>query len=197
VRGNGKIIQELEAAFRGAGWNAIKVIWGDDWDPLLAQDDQGLLVKRMEEVPDGQYQMYSVAGGDYIRRISFGRYPQLAAWSTATPMSSCRSCAGAGTIPRRCIPPIRRRCAPGAPTVILAKTIKGYGLGEAGEGRNVTHQQKKLNEEELRHFSSRFDIPIPDDQIRSPLLPARRQQRRDPLPERTAAGAGRLSAGAQ
>jgi pyruvate dehydrogenase E1 component len=80
VRGNGKIIQELEAAFRGAGWNAIKVIWGDDWDPLLAQDDQGLLVKRMEEVPDGQYQKYSVAGGDYIRRDFFGRYPELAAW---------------------------------------------------------------------------------------------------------------------
>jgi pyruvate dehydrogenase E1 component len=166
VRGNGKIIQELEAAFRGAGWNAIKVIWGDDWDPLLAQDDQGLLVKRMEEVPDGQYQMYSVAGGDYIRRDFFGRYPQLAGMVDGYTDEQLQKLRRGGHDPQKVYAAYQAAVSHrGAPTVILAKTIKGYGLGEAGEGRNVTHQQKKLNEEELRHFRSRFGIPIPDDQI--------------------------------
>jgi pyruvate dehydrogenase E1 component len=166
VRGNGKIIQELEATFRGAGWNAIKVIWGDDWDPLLAQDDLGLLAKRMEEVPDGQYQMYSVAGGDYIRKDFFGRYPELARMVANYTDEQLRKLRRGGHDPQKVYAAYQAAVThKGAPTVILAKTIKGYGLGEAGEGRNVTHQQKKLNEQELRHFRSRFGIPIPDDQI--------------------------------
>jgi pyruvate dehydrogenase E1 component len=166
VRGNGKIIQELEAAFRGAGWNAIKVIWGDDWDPLLAQDENGLLVKRMEEVPDGQYQMYSVAGGDYIRKDFFGKVPELEQMVRKYTDEQLRKLRRGGHDPLKVYSAYHAAVQhKGAPTVILAKTIKGYGLGEAGEGRNITHQQKKLNEEELRHFRSRFDIPIPDDQI--------------------------------
>ena len=166
VRGNGKIIQELEAAFRGAGWNAIKVIWGDDWDPLLAQDENGLLVKRMEEVPDGQYQMYSVAGGGYIRKDFFGKYPELAQMVDSYSDEQLQKLRRGGHDPLKVYAAYSAAVNhKGSPTVILAKTIKGYGLGEAGEGRNVTHQQKKLNEAELRHFRSRFGIPIPDDKI--------------------------------
>jgi pyruvate dehydrogenase E1 component len=166
VRGNGKIIQELEAAFRGAGWNVIKVIWGADWDPLLAQDDGGLLIQRMDEVPDGQYQKYSVAGGDYIRRDFFGRYPELARLVAQYTDEQLHKLRRGGHDPEKVYAAYQAAVAhEGAPTVILAKTIKGYGLGEAGEGRNVTHQQKKLNEQELRHFRSRFGIPIPDSQV--------------------------------
>jgi len=166
VRGNGKIIQELEAAFRGAGWNVIKVVWGADWDPLLARDTHGLLVKRMEEVPDGQYQKYSVAGGGYIRKDFFGKYPELAELVANYTDEQLYKLRRGGHDPEKVYAAYRTAVEhTGAPTVILAKTIKGYGLGEAGEGRNVTHQQKKLNEEELRHFRSRFGIPIPDAQI--------------------------------
>ncbi len=166
VRGNGKIIQELEAAFRGAGWNAIKVIWGDDWDPLLARDDQGLLARRMEEVPDGQYQMYSVAPGDYIRKDFFGKYPQLERMVEKYSDEQLRKLRRGGHDPHKVFAAYQAAVAhEGEPTVILAKTIKGYGLGEAGEGRNVTHQQKKLNDAELRQFRSRFGIPIPDQLI--------------------------------
>ena len=166
VRGNGKIIQELEAAFRGAGWNVIKVIWGADWDPLLAQDEEGLLIKRMEEVPDGQYQMYSVAGGDYIRNDFFGRYPQLEQMVRNYSDEQLFKLRRGGHDPQKVYAAYQAAVThEGAPTVILAKTIKGYGLGEAGEGRNVTHQQKKLNDEELRYFRSRFGIPIPDEEI--------------------------------
>jgi pyruvate dehydrogenase E1 component len=166
VRGNGKIIQELEAAFRGAGWNAIKVIWGDDWDPLLARDDKGLLVKRMEEVPDGQYQLYSVADGAFIRKDFFGKYPELQAMVENYTDEQLQKLRRGGHDPHKVYAAYQAAVAhKGKPTVILAKTIKGYGLGEAGEGRNITHQQKKLNEQELRHFRSRFGIPIPDDVI--------------------------------
>jgi pyruvate dehydrogenase E1 component len=166
VRGNGKIIQELEAAFRGAGWNAVKVIWGDDWDPLLAQDENGLLIKRMEEVPDGQYQLYSVAEGDFIRKDFFGKYPALEQMVRNYTDEQLQKLRRGGHDPHKVYAAYKAAVDHrGAPTVILAKTIKGYGLGEAGEGRNVTHQQKKLNEEELRHFRSRFGIPIPDDAI--------------------------------
>jgi pyruvate dehydrogenase E1 component len=166
VRGNGKIIQELEAAFRGAGWNVIKVIWGDDWDPLLAQDDTGLLVKRMEEVPDGQYQKYTVSSGDHIRQDFFGRYPELLELVAGYSDEQLQKLRRGGHDPQKVYAAYHAAVNhQGAPTVILAKTIKGYGLGEAGEGRNVTHQQKKLNEEELRHFRSRFGIPIPDELI--------------------------------
>ncbi len=168
VRGNGKIIQELEAAFRGAGWHVIKVIWGGDWDPLLAQDHQGLLVKRMEEVCDGQYQKYSTEGGDYIRRDFFGKYPQLAEMVRNYSDDQLRKLRRGGHDPQKVYAAYKAAVAhEGAPTVILAKTIKGYGLGEAGEGRNVTHQQKKLNEDELRRFRSRFGIPIPDNTIKA------------------------------
>ncbi|HOZ06888.1 MAG TPA: pyruvate dehydrogenase (acetyl-transferring), homodimeric type [candidate division Zixibacteria bacterium] len=166
VRGNGKIIQELEAAFRGAGWNVIKVIWGDDWDPLLAQDDKGLLVQRMEEVPDGQYQMYSVASGDYIRRDFFGKYPELERMVRHYTDEQLQKLRRGGHDPHKVYAAYKQAVEhEGSPTVILAKTIKGYGLGEAGEGRNVTHQQKKLNEQELRHFRSRFGIPLPDSSL--------------------------------
>jgi pyruvate dehydrogenase E1 component len=167
VRGNGKIIQELEAAFRGAGWNVIKVIWGEDWDPLLALDDKGLLVKRMEEVPDGQYQLYSVAGGDFIRKDFFGKYPELQQMVRHYTDEQLQKLRRGGHDPQKVYAAYKSAVEhKGSPTVILAKTIKGYGLGEAGEGRNVTHQQKKLNEQELRHFRSRFGIPIPDSAIK-------------------------------
>ncbi len=166
VRGNGKIIQELEAAFRGAGWNVIKVIWGADWDPLLAQDEKGLLVQRMEEVPDGQYQMYSVASGDYIRRDFFGKYPEVERLVRHYSDDQLQKLRRGGHDPQKVYAAYKQAVeTEGSPTVILAKTIKGYGLGEAGEGRNITHQQKKLNEQELRSFRSRFGIPLPDSAL--------------------------------
>jgi pyruvate dehydrogenase E1 component len=167
VRGNGKIIQELEAAFRGAGWNVIKVIWGSDWDPLLARDEKGLLARRMEEVLDGQYQHYSAASGDFIRKDFFGKYPELKEMVSHYTDEQLWKLSRGGHDPEKVYAAyhaaVRHR---GSPTVILAKTIKGYGLGEAGEGRNVTHQQKKLNEQELRHFRSRFGIPVSDADIK-------------------------------
>jgi len=167
VRGNSKIMQELEAAFRGAGWNVIKVIWGSDWDPLLAQDENGLLAKRMEEVPDGQYQMYSVAGGDYIRKDFFEKYPEVADMVRTYSDEQLQKLRRGGHDSEKVYAAYKAAVEhKGAPTVILAKTIKGYGLGEAGEGRNITHQQKALNEEELRHFRSRFGIPVPDSAIK-------------------------------
>jgi pyruvate dehydrogenase E1 component len=162
VRGNGKIIQELEAAFRGAGWNVIKVIWGCDWDELLARDTSGLLLKRMEECVDGDYQSLKVKGGAYIRDYFFGKYPQLlelVADKSDEELSKLRL---GGHDPQKVYNAYK--CAVehrGAPTVILAKTIKGYGLGSA-EARNATHQEKKLNDKDLALFRSRFDIPIPE-----------------------------------
>jgi pyruvate dehydrogenase E1 component len=166
VRGNGKIIQELEAAFRGAGWNVIKVIWGNDWDALLARDTDGLLVRRMEEVVDGQYQKYTVESGDYIRRDFFGAHPKLLELVAHLSDEELRRLRRGGHDPDKIYAAYKAATEhEGAPTVILAKTIKGYGLGEAGEGRNVTHQQKKLNEEELREFRARFGIPISDEEV--------------------------------
>ena len=171
VRGNGKIIQELEALFRGAGWNVIKVIWGDDWDPLLAQDASGLLVKRMGEAVDGQYQKYTVSSGDYIRKHFFGAYPETLKLVENLTDSKLRKLRRGGHDPEKVYAAYKAAVEHvGAPTVILAKTIKGYGLGEAGEGRNVTHQQKKLNEKELRDFRDRFGIPIADrDLLETPF----------------------------
>jgi pyruvate dehydrogenase E1 component len=166
VRGNGKVIQELEATFRGAGWNVLKVIWGADWDPLLAADTDGLLVKRMGEVPDGQYQKYVVSSGEYIREDFFGKYPQVRELVKTYTDELLERLNRGGHDPAKVYAAYKVAIEhTGAPTVILAKTIKGYGLGEAGEGRNVTHQQKKLNEAELRLFRSRFGIPIADDDI--------------------------------
>lgn len=164
VRGNGKIIQELEAVFRGAGWNCLKVIWGSDWDPLLARDPQGLLVRRMGEVVDGEYQKYTVESGAYIRKHFFGKYPELLKLVENYSDEQLRKLGRGGHDPEKVHAAFKAAAEnKNAPTVILAATIKGYGLGEAGEGRNITHQQKKLNEDELREFRSRFGIPISDD----------------------------------
>lgn len=166
VRGNGKIIQELEALFRGAGWNVIKVIWGADWDELLAQDKHGLLVKRMEEAVDGEFQTYSVEPGSYIRKNFFGKYPELKQMVNHLSDDQLRKLLRGGHDTRKVYAAYKAAMEhTGQPTVILAKTVKGYGLGEAGEGRNITHQQKKLNEKELREFRSRFEIPIKDEEI--------------------------------
>jgi pyruvate dehydrogenase E1 component len=166
VRGNGKIIQELEALFRGAGWNVIKVIWGSNWDPLLAADVDGLLVKRMEEAVDGDYQKYSVEPGSYTRKHFFGKYPELLERVNHLTDDQIRKLLRGGHDPAKVYAAYKAAIEHrGAPTVILAKTVKGYGLGEAGEGRNITHQQKKLNERELREFRARFDIPLPDEEV--------------------------------
>jgi len=166
VRGNGKIIQELEAAFRGAGWNVIKVIWGSDWDELLKADTSGLLVRRMEEAVDGDYQKYSVEPGSYTRRHFFAKYPELLALVNHFTDEQIHKLRRGGHDPQKVYAAYKRAVEhKGSPTVVLAKTVKGYGLGEAGEGRNVTHQQKKLNEKELREFRSRFDVPISDEEI--------------------------------
>ena len=168
VRGNGKIIQELERIFRGAGWNVVKVIWGGDWDPFLAQDTKGLLVGRMEECVDGQYQKYTVEPGDYIRKDFFGKHPELLNMVKHLSAEELRKLRRGGHDPAKVYAAYKKATDhEGGPTVILAKTIKGYGLGEAGEGKNITHQQKKLNEQELIHFRNRFDIPIPDSKIRT------------------------------
>lgn len=168
VRGNGKIIQELEAIFRGAGWHVIKVIWGGDWDPLLAQDDEGLLVKRMGEVVDGWYQKYTVEGGAFARKHFFGADPKLLKMVASYSDEQIHKMLRGGHDPRKVYAAYKAAVEHrGQPTVILAKTIKGYGLGEAGEGRNVTHQQKKMNEQELREFRTRFSVPVSDDQLAS------------------------------
>ncbi len=166
VRGNGKIIQELEAIFRGAGWNVIKVIWGTDWDPLLAQDHKGLLMQRMNEVVDGQYQKYSVMPGSYIREHFFGVHPELLEMVKNYSDERLEKMTRGGHDPAKVFAAFKAASqTKGRPSVILAKTIKGYGLGEAGEGRNVTHGQKKLNEDELRDFRTRFSIPISDEEV--------------------------------
>jgi pyruvate dehydrogenase E1 component len=166
VRGNGKIIQELEAIFRGAGWNVIKVIWGSDWDPLLAKDRDGLLVKRMGEITDGQYQKYFVESGAYFRQNFFGTDPRLLKMVEHLSDDQLAKMRLGGHDPIKVHAAYRAAVDhKGSPTVILAKTIKGYGLGESGEGKNITHQQKKINDDELSIFRSRFGIPIPDDQL--------------------------------
>jgi pyruvate dehydrogenase E1 component len=166
VRGNGKIIQELEGAFRGAGWNVIKVIWGSDWDPLIDADENGLLAQRMMEVVDGQYQKYVVSGGDYIREHFFGKYPELLQLVKKYSDEKLRTLKRGGHDPEKVYAAYQAAIeTKGRPTVILAKTIKGYGVGEGGEGRNMTHNQKKLNEEELREFRTRFGIPISDERV--------------------------------
>ncbi|HEX3530347.1 MAG TPA: pyruvate dehydrogenase (acetyl-transferring), homodimeric type [Thermoanaerobaculia bacterium] len=166
VRGNGKVIQELETAFRGAGWNVIKVIWGSDWDPLIEADNTGLLVQRMTEALDGEYQKYVVEPGSYIRREFFGKYPELLELVKGYSDEQLHSLRRGGHDPEKVYAAYKAAVEhEGSPTVILAKTVKGYGMGEAGEGRNVTHQQKKLNEEELRFFRDRFELPLTDEQV--------------------------------
>jgi pyruvate dehydrogenase E1 component len=166
VRGNFKVIQELEAIFRGAGWNVIKCIWGSDWDSLIQSDRDGLLVRRLGEVTDGQYQKFFVESGAYFRQNLFGSDPRLLKMVEHLSDEQLSRLRLGGHDPIKVHAAYRAAVDhKGAPTVILAKTIKGYGLGEAGEGKNITHQQKKLNDEELRIFRSRFGIPIADEEL--------------------------------
>jgi pyruvate dehydrogenase E1 component len=166
VRGNGQIIQELEAIFRGAGWNVVKVLWGSEWDPLLERDHDGLLVKRMGEVVDGEYQKYAVEDGSYVRKHFWGADPRLLDMVKHLSDEQLKKLTLGGHDPIKVYAAYAAAVGhSGQPTVILARTIKGYGIGEAGEGKNITHQQKKLNEEELKAFRTRFGIPIGDDEV--------------------------------
>ena len=166
VRGNGKIIQELEGDFRGAGWNVIKVIWGSYWDPLLARDEKGLLRQRMEEAVDGEYQAFKARDGAYVREKFFGKYPELKEMvSNMTDEDVWRLNRG-GHDPHKMYAAYAEAMQhTGQPTVILAKTVKGYGMGEAGEGQNATHQQKKMGEDAMLAFRDRFNIPLTDKQV--------------------------------
>ncbi len=164
VRGNGNIVQELESVFRGAGWNVIKVIWGGDWDPLLENDESGKLLKRMNEGVDGESQNYITRGGKYVREHFFGKYPELAKLVEKYSDEQLEKMKRGGHDPEKVYSAFKAAVEhTDAPTVILAKTVKGYGLGEAGEGKNITHSQKKLNEDELKEFRTRFSIPISDE----------------------------------
>jgi pyruvate dehydrogenase E1 component len=166
VRGDGKIIQELEAVFRGAGWNVIKVIWGSYWDPLLQRDTRGILRKRMMECVDGEYQGYKAKGGAFTREHFFGKYPETAAMVANMSDEEIWWLNRGGHDPNKVYAAYHAAMNhKGQPTVILAKTVKGYGMGEAGEGLNPTHQQKKMGEEALKAFRDRFSIPIGDDKI--------------------------------
>ena len=166
VRGNGKIIQELEAVFRGAGWNVIKVIWGSGWDRLIAKDTTGLLLKRMEECVDGEYQDFKSKNGAYVRQHFFGRYPELLDLVADMSDDEIWALSRGGHDPNKVHAAYAAAVSQvDKPTVILAKTVKGYGMGEAGEGQNITHQQKKMAENALRAFRDRFGLSIPDDQL--------------------------------
>ncbi|TDJ73564.1 MAG: pyruvate dehydrogenase (acetyl-transferring), homodimeric type [Proteobacteria bacterium] len=166
VRGNGKIIQELEADFRGTGWNVIKVIWGSYWDPLLMRDTKGLLRQRMEEAVDGEYQAFKAKGGLYTREHFFGKYPELKAMVANMTDEDIWRLNRGGHDPHKLYAAYAAAVKhQGQPTVILAKTVKGYGMGEAGEGQNITHQQKKMGEDALKAFRDRFNIPISDEEI--------------------------------
>jgi pyruvate dehydrogenase E1 component len=166
VRGNGKIIQELEGVFRGAGWRVIKVLWGSYWDKLFAKDKDGILRQRMEEAVDGDYQNYKAKGGAYTREHFFGKYPETAEMvATMSDQDIWRLNRG-GHDPHKVYAAYASAVAsPGQPTVVLAKTVKGYGMGEAGEAQNITHQQKKMDIESIRQFRDRFGVPIPDEDL--------------------------------
>jgi pyruvate dehydrogenase E1 component len=173
VRGNGKIIQELEAAFLGAGWNVVKVLWGSRWDPLLAKDSQGLLRRVMEECVDGEYQNFKAKGGAYTRENFFGKYPELKAMVANMSDEEIWRLNRGGHDPRKVYAAYAAAATHrGQPTVILAKTVKGFGMGKSGEGQMVAHQQKKLSDEDLRGFRDRFNIPVSDEEVSR--LPFRR-----------------------
>ncbi len=166
VRGNGKIIQELEAAFLGAGWNVIKVLWGSRWDPLLARDTDGLLRRLMEECVDGEYQNFKAKGGAYTREHFFGKYPELKAMVANMSDEEIWRLNRGGHDHRKVFAAYAAAMShKGQPTVILAKTVKGFGLGKGGEGQMVAHQQKKLSEEDLRAIRDRFHIPVTDEEV--------------------------------
>jgi pyruvate dehydrogenase E1 component len=168
VRGNGKIIQELESDFRGSGWNVLKVVWGSYWDPLLAMDKDGLLKKCMEECVDGEYQNFKAKGGAYTREHFFGKYPQLKEMVAAMSDQDIWRLNRGGHDPHKVYAAYNAAVNhKGQPTVILAKTVKGYGMGEAGEGQNTTHQQKSMDIESLKKFRDRFDLPLSDEQVES------------------------------
>ena len=170
VRSNGKIINELEAAFRGARWNVIKVVWGSDWDKLFARDQSGILLKRMEECVDGEFQAYKAKGGEYIRREFFGKYPELLEMVADMSDDELHHLTRGGHDPQKVYNAYKRAAEHrGGPTIILAHTVKGYGLGSA-EARNATHQEKKLADQALIAFRSRFDIPIPEQAAREGSL---------------------------
>ncbi|HET7634804.1 MAG TPA: pyruvate dehydrogenase (acetyl-transferring), homodimeric type, partial [Burkholderiales bacterium] len=166
VRGNGKIIQELEAVFRGAGWNVIKVVWGSYWDPLFMRDTQGLLLKRMEECVDGEYQAFKSHDGAFVRKYFFGKYPELLEMVANMSDDDIWRLNRGGHDPHKVYAAYAAAMKhQGQPTVILAKTIKGYGMGEAGEAQNITHQQKKMGTTSVQAFRDRFNIPLADDQL--------------------------------
>ena len=166
VRGNSKIIQELESDFRGAGWNVIKVIWGGYWDKLLMRDDKGLLKDRMEEAVDGEYQAFKANDGSYVREKFFGKNPELKAMVANMTDDDIWRLNRGGHDPHKIYAAYHAATQhTGQPTVILAKTVKGYGMGEAGEGQNATHQQKKMGEDALLAFRDRFNIPLTDDEV--------------------------------
>src|ERR1035438_6859977 len=170
VRGNGKIVNELEASFRGAGWNVIKVLWGSDWDPLFARDRSGLLLKRMEECVDGELQTFKAKGGAFIRKEFFGKYPELTALVEHMSDDELHRLTRGGHDPQKVYNAYLRAVQhTGSPTVILAQTVKGYGLGSA-EARNATHSEKKLADQALSAFRTRFDIPIPESAARDGSL---------------------------
>ncbi len=166
VRGNGKIIQELESDFRGAGWNVIKVVWGSYWDPLLAKDSSGKLVERMEEAVDGEYQAYKANDGAFVRQHFFGKHDELKKLVSNLSDEDIWRLNRGGHDPHKVFAAYHQASNHrGQPTVILCKTVKGYGMGDAGEGKNITHQQKKMNLDSLKHFRDKFKIPISDDEI--------------------------------
>ena len=168
VRGNGKIIQELEGIFRGAGWNVIKVIWGSYWDQLLAKDKTGLLIKRMNECVDGEYQAFKANDGSYVREKFFGKYPELKNLVSSMTDKDIWKLNRGGHDPHKVYAAYNEASKnKGKPTVILAKTIKGYGMGKSGESINITHQQKKLGEDDLLYYRDRFDIPLTDKQVKN------------------------------
>jgi pyruvate dehydrogenase E1 component len=166
VRGNGKIIQELESNFRGSGWNVLKVIWGSYWDPLLNMDKDGVLKKRMEECVDGEYQNCKAKGGAYTREHFFGKYPELREMVSAMSDDDIWRLNRGGHDPHKVYAAYAAAAAhKGQPSIVLAKTVKGYGMGDAGEGQNITHQQKSMDIESLKVFRTRFDLPISDKEV--------------------------------
>ena len=168
VRGNGKIIQELEGIFRGAGWNVIKVIWGSYWDSLLAKDKTRMLIRRMGEAVDGEYQAFKAKGGAYVRENFFGKYPELLDLVSQMTDKDIWKLNRGGHDPHKVYAAYHSAMQhTGSPTVILAKTIKGYGMGKSGESMNTTHQQKKLGEEDLLYYRDRFDVPLTDEQVKN------------------------------
>ena len=168
VRGNGKIIQELEGSFRGAGWNVLKVIWGSYWDPLLKADKTGLLMKRMNEVVDGEYQAMKAKGGAYVRERFFGKYPELKELVSSMTDNDIWKLNRGGHDPHKVYAAYHAAMKHlGSPTVVIAKTVKGYGMGKSGESINTTHQQKKLDEEDLLYYRDRFNVPLTDKQVKN------------------------------